>query len=209
MTHFGFLLAATVQMLCCLHGLFAQAPSVGPQARIVEPVITEETMPNEPGDWDLRMSGSYLWRGAAGSGFLPRAQLFFGIADRWGGEIQVPLAFAKETTKHYGLADISTTLKYLARKPGVRSPGLVLGLETAFPSGNVDKGLGEGVLEAAPFIALVQAFRRVVLQGNLGYSIVHKVRETDAGNQFFYNTALAFPIQRGKAYLLGEINGTH
>jgi hypothetical protein len=206
--HFGFLLIVAAGVLRCPHSALAQELKAEPEAHIVEPIITEETMPNEPGDYDFRLSGSYLWRGAIGSGFLPRSQFFFGIANRWGGEIEVPMAFAKDVTGHYGVGDISTTVKYLARKPATRSPGVVLGLEMNFPSGSVNDGLGEGALEAAPFVALVQESGRFVLQGNLGYSFIHKVRETDASNQFFYNGALAFPIQHIRTFLLGEINGT-
>jgi len=88
-------------------------------------------------------------------------------------------------------------------------PGFVLGMEMTFPSGNANKRLGEGVFEAAPFAALVYARRRVVLQGNSGYAIVHKVQATDASNQFFYNAAAAFPYDRFKTYFICEINGTH
>jgi hypothetical protein len=204
---FGFLLAVATGALCGPHAALAQEPNTDPEAHIVEPIITEETMPNEPGDYDLRLSGSYLWRGAIGAGFLPRTQLFFGIANRWGGEIEVPMAFAKDATGHYGVGDISATVKYLARKPVVRSPGIVFGLEMNFPSGSVNDRLGEGALEAAPFIALVQTAGHFVLQGNLGYSIIHKEQETDARNQFFYNSALAFRLQHIRTFLLGEING--
>jgi hypothetical protein len=206
---FGFLLAFATCVLCCPQGALAQESNAKPLAHIVEPIITEETMPNEPGDWDLRLTGSYFWHGSARSGFLPRSQLFFGIADRWGGEIEVPFSFSKETTTHYGLGDVSATLKFLARKPAAQSPGLVLGLETTFPTGNTAWGHGEGIYEAAPFVALVQASRHLILQGNLGYSLVRRVRDTDARNQFFYNTALAVPLRHGTTFLLGEINGTH
>jgi hypothetical protein len=206
--HFGALLVVTARILSCPDVVRAQA-SKPDEPHIVEPIITEETMPNEPGDWDLRYSGSYSWRGTEGSGFLPRTQLFFGIASRWGGEIEVPLAFANKETNHYGLGDISATVKYLVRKPSVRMPGLVLGVEMMFPTGNSDKGLGEGVFEAAPFVATVYAFRRAVLQGNFGYSAVHRIRQTDANNQTFYNGAVAFPFERLKACLVWEINGTH
>ncbi|HTC64595.1 MAG TPA: transporter [Candidatus Saccharimonadales bacterium] len=205
--YFGFLLFVAIGGLRCPHSALAQQQNAEPQANIVEPIITEETMPNEPGEYDLRLSGSYLWRGGVGAGFLPRAQLFFGIANRWGGEIEVPMAFAKDATGHYGVGDISTTVKYLARKPDSRSPGIVLGLEMNFPSGSVNDGLGEGVLEAAPFIALVQTAGRFVVQGNVGYSIIHKVQETDTRNQFFYNGAVAFRLQHIRSFLLGEING--
>jgi len=209
LTHFGVFVTVAAGILCFPEIVMAQAPNVDPELHIVEPIITEETMPNEPGDWDLRISGSYLWQGTGGSGFLPRTQLFFGIANRWGGEIEVPWAFANQSTNHYGIGDISTTVKFLMRKPGERMPGFVLGLEMTFPSGNADKGLGEGVFESAPFGAIVYARRRVVLQGNTGYSVVHKVQATDASNHFFYNAAAAFPYHRFKTYLVCEINGTH
>jgi hypothetical protein len=206
--YFGFLIFVVTEAFCCPHVSLAQELNAEPEAHIVEPTITEETMPNEAGDYDFRVSGSYLWRGAIESGFLPRTQLFFGIANRWGGEIEVPMAFAKDAGKHYGVGDVSTTVKYLVRKPASQTPGVVLGLEINFPSGSVNDRLGEGALEAAPFVALVQESGRFVLQGNIGYSFIHKVRETDASNQFFYNGALAFPIQHIRTFLLGEINGT-
>lgn len=209
LAHFCALLVVAARILSCPEIVIAQASKTDPEPHIVEPIITEETMPNEPGDWDLRFSGSYGWQGTGGSGFLPRAQFFFGIAERWGGEIEVPMAFTNDTTNHYGTGDISTTVKYLVRKPGVRSPGFVLGVEMAFPSGDAKKGLGEGAFEAAPFLAIVYASRRVVLQGNSGYSAIHKIQATDASNQFFYNAAIAFPFERLNACLVGEINGTH
>src|ERR1035438_9474168 len=94
--HFGVFLAVTARILCCPGVVIAQAPNNDPEVRIVDPIVTEETMPNDPGDWALRLSGSYGWRGTEGSGFLPREQLFFGIAKRWGGEVEVPMAFAKQ-----------------------------------------------------------------------------------------------------------------
>ena len=209
LVYFGVFVVVAAGILCFPEVAMPQAPNVDPELHIVEPIITEETMPNEPGEWDFRFSGSYLWLGAGGSGFLPRTQLFFGIANRWGAEIEVPWAFANQGTNHYGIGDISTTVKFLVRKPGERMPGFVLGMEMTFPSGNANKGRGEGVFEAAPFAALVYARRRVVLQGNSGYAIVHKVQATDASNQFFYNAAAAFPYDRFKTYFICEINGTH
>jgi hypothetical protein len=209
LAYLGVLTVVTTVILSHPGVVMAQAPNVDPELHIVEPIITEETMPNEPGDWDLRVSGSYLWQGTGGTGFLPRTQLFFGIANRWGGEIEVPWAFANQGTNHYGIGDISTTVKFLVRKPSERIPGFVLGLEMTFPSGNANKGLGEGVFESAPFGAIVYRRRRVVLQGNTGYSVVHKVQATDASNHFFYNAAAAFPFSQINTYLVCEINGTH
>src|ERR1700693_40936 len=132
LAHFGVFVTVAAGILCFPEVVMAQAQNVDPELHIVEPIITEETMPNEPGDWDLRVSGSYSCQGAEGFGFVPRTQLFFGIANRWGGEIEVPLAFASQGTNHFGFGDISATVKYLVRKPTVRLPGFVLGLETTF-----------------------------------------------------------------------------
>jgi hypothetical protein len=205
----GVFALVIARMFSCPAGVIAQTLNSEPEVHIVEPIITEETMPNESGEWTVRLSGSYLRQGIGGSGFLPRAQVFFGIAERWGGEVELPMAFAREDSNHYGVGDISATVKYLVRKPSVRMPGFVVGLETVFPTGKSDKGLGEGVFEAAPFVATVYATRRAVLQGNFGYSAVHRARDTEASNQFFYNGALAFPFERIKTWSVWEINGTH
>src|ERR1700734_4230311 len=98
LAYFSVLIVLAGGILCCPEAVIAQASSSDPEVHIVEPIITEETMPNEPGDWDLRLSGSYGWQGAEGFGFLPRTQLFFGIATRWGGEIEGPWALANTAT---------------------------------------------------------------------------------------------------------------
>jgi hypothetical protein len=205
----GAHLAVAAGILLWPDALIAQASQTDVEVRIPEPIITEETMPNEPGDWDLRMSGSYGWQGSGGAGFLPRAQLFFGIVERWGAEVELPMAFANGATGHYGFGDVSMSLKYLVRKPGVTMPGIVLGLETTFPSGNAGRGLGEGVFEVAPFVAFVHASPWIVLQGNSGYSVFHRTQVTEATNQMFYNGAVIFPVERLKTCLVWEINGTH
>src|ERR1700721_3419669 len=96
LTHFGVFVTVAAGILCFPEIVMAQMPNADPELHIVEPIITEETMPNEPGDWDLRVSGSYLWQGTEGSGFLPGTELFCGIARRRGPEIGVPGAFATQ-----------------------------------------------------------------------------------------------------------------
>src|SRR5574341_716651 len=86
------------------------APTTAPQSpppadarekerEFVEPIITEETLPNEVGEWDLRWSSE--WAKEAGndrSGRLRRAQLFFGILKNLGGEIDLPMAYRRATS---------------------------------------------------------------------------------------------------------------
>src|SRR5580658_1654764 len=66
LVQFGAVSLVAVRILCCPGILMAQESNTDPEPRIVEPIITEETMPNEPGEWDLRLSGSYMWQGPGG-----------------------------------------------------------------------------------------------------------------------------------------------
>jgi hypothetical protein len=116
LAHIVVLVGLTAGILCSPCVVRAQVSTSDSELHVAESIITEETMPTEPGDWDLRFSGFYGWPGAERSGFLPSTQIFFGIANRWGGEIEVPLAFARQETNHNGLGDISATVKYLVWK---------------------------------------------------------------------------------------------
>jgi hypothetical protein len=94
--HLGGLVVLTAGILCSPNSATAQTLDNDAELRIMEPIITEETTPNDLGDWDLRLAGSFRRLGVEKFGFLPPAQLFFGIANRWGGEVELPLAFAFE-----------------------------------------------------------------------------------------------------------------
>ena len=73
LAYFGVLIVVAAGILCCPDVVIAQASNSDPELHIIEPIFTEETMPNEPGDWDLRISESYGWQGTEGSGYVPRA----------------------------------------------------------------------------------------------------------------------------------------
>ena len=172
--------------------------------KFVEPITTEETMPNNPGELSLRVTTDYEKRGSEGFGLLPITQLFYGIADRVGAELSVPLAYHSGENTDYGIGDVSVSLKYLVVKPAGNLPAVVVELESAFPTGSKSRELGEGAFELTPFVALLKQFGAFTLQGNFGWS---KQVSGEKQDRFVYNWALALATCERKVHLLAEING--
>lgn len=207
--HSGVFLFGT--MLCLLYlPLGVQAASgvkgeTKSEASFVEPILTEETMPNEPGELTLRVSNDYRKLGSESIVTLPEIQLFYGLAERLGAELNAPLAHHRgggHTT--HGLGDTSLGLKYLVLEHSSNWPAVVVGLEAGFPTGDVNRRLGEGALELEPFVALLKDFQRFSLQGNFGWSTE---LNRDRDDRFTYNWALAVPLVGRKVHLMAEING--
>jgi hypothetical protein len=200
----GFLAIATI-------GLFVPTAMAGEEQsgeekdfKFVEPIITEETMPNEPGELTLRVTTEYAKRGSEVFGLLPNVQVFYGLADRLGAELSVPLAYHSGERTDYGIGDVSVALKYLVVKPVRNWPAVVVGLEAGFPTGSQSRELGEGAFELTPFVALLKDFGPFTLQGNFGWS---KQVSAELQDRFVYNWALAMSMWKRKAHLLAEING--
>lgn len=96
------LLVLLVLPFACLPALAQDEQANGTSSEFVEPIVTEETLPNEVGDWDLRLSCGYTHRKEARTADCVRAQVFFGIARRWGGEVNLPLTYAMDTPAGHG-----------------------------------------------------------------------------------------------------------
>lgn len=183
----------------------AKEPDGEIRSGLVEPIITEETLPNEPGELSLRLSTEYRKKGSEVTAAAPRVQVFYGLIERLGVEVDVPFIYRKGESKAYGTGDVSESLKWLAVREGAMVPAVVLGLENAFPTGDADKGTGEGAYEMTPFIALAKDFGALSIQGNVGWS-----KQVDGGEQAescVYNWALAVPVFDKRLYLLAEVNG--
>jgi hypothetical protein len=175
------------------------------EEQFVEPIIIEETMPNDPGEWSLRLTTDYRKTGSEPVGALPEFEVFYGLIERLGISLSLPMAYDKpDTNSHYGLGDISFDLKYLVVKPGPTMPALVVGLETEFPTGNQKLGLGDGAYELTPFLALLKSYGPFCLQGNFGWS---KQINGPHENFFNYGCALSAEMVKHKLYLLSEIQG--
>lgn len=164
----------------------------------VEPIVSDETMPAEVGDWILRVSAEHgRERGAA-----PRLQLFFGVASRVGVELDAPFAYDTSGTADYGLDTISASLKWLVRVPGRRSPALVVGVETTLAAARDD-----ATSEVAPFVSVLQDFDRFTVQGNVGPALPAGNARHDRDAELFYNVAIALPFADARVHVLGEVGG--
>lgn len=183
----------------------AHAQTNEPKMEFLNPIITEEVLPDEPGELTLRLGNEYRARGGAADGTLPYAEACFGLVNRLGATVNVPLAFDKhDSDMQYGLGDISARLKFLAVPYSTNVPAIVLGLETTFPSGSRSRGLGEGAFELMPYIALLKEFGPVLLQGDFDWS---KQVSGHRSSSWPYNWAASMPVYQRRGYLLTELNG--
>lgn len=176
------------------------------EAEIVEPLLIDEALPNEPGESSLRISAGFLTADDETAGVAPRLQLFHGLPGRVGVEASLPLAFHREDDeRNFGLGDIGLGLKLLAVEHGEAHPAVALGFETEFPTGDEDEELGEGENRVRPFIALLKDFGAFSLQGNVGWE--KQTSGDDREDQFDYNWALAVPLVPARTHLLAELSG--
>jgi hypothetical protein len=176
-----------------------------PAAEVVEPIATEETLPAERGEWVMRWSGDYL-RAHEPSAHVPRAQLFFGLANRVGAEIDLPFVVSAERGGRYGVGDVGTTIKWLVAGSGERahSGALTLGCEIAWPTGNREAGTGAGATEIRPFVGMLKEFKGLTLQGNVGWE---RQLETGGDDGLAYGWALALPTADRRLTAFAEVGG--
>lgn len=183
-----------------------QGSRPGP-SEFVEPILTEETLPNEMGEWDLRITSEYHNSDHEGTVLLPRAQVFFGIADRLGGEIGLPLAFKSDQGSRYRATALSASLKWLAAESHETGMAVSLGTEVEVPVGNSAED-DEHAYEITAFIASLRDFGTLSLQGNIGISLAVPTAAGDRERTFVYDLAMAVPAANRKLYFLAEINGS-
>ena len=184
------------RIACHIVSLVLFGTSITAVAEVIEPIITEESLPEAAGECNLRMSATYHADVFEPATALPRAQLFCGFSRRWGGEIDVPLA---REEGRYGVASAAVAVKYKLRGETSHIPALVLGMEAKFPTGQ-----GESGVEAGPFIAVFKQVHGLSLQGNIGLGLRHSGREREYLRA--YNGAVAIPLRHTGFALVGEVN---
>lgn len=199
-----FLLASALVFVSSSAAL-GQTLGTRPAAAVVEPIAIEETLPAERGEWVLRWSGDYL-RAHEPSAHVPRAQLFFGLANRVGAEIDLPFVVSGGRGGRYGVGDVGTTIKWLVAGSGERAHpyALTLGCEVAWPTGDPESGTGEGVTEIRPFVGVLKEFKRLTLQGNVGWE---RQLETGGEDGLVYEWALALPTADRRLTAFAEVGG--
>lgn len=201
----AWLLAPALLLVSCVsYRPIAENDEVDEGPEYAEPIVIEETYPNEPGEYDLRLSlerklqdedgeRAVLWA-------LPRAQFFFGITDRLGGEVAVSLLRREpsDDSATVGASNVELSAKYLLHENLEGRSATVLGMELELPNGDDDRELGDGKFEVAPFLAYLKDFptdhptvRHLLFQGNIGVHHTHGTREED---EAFYNLSLGVPL---------------
>jgi hypothetical protein len=169
----------------------------------VEPVLTEETLPNEVGEWDLRISVEYPPGPLVLT--LPGLQLFFGITERLGGEVELPLLAARPGVARYGLGKAGASVKWLL---GPAEPGrtaFVLGMEVELPTGDTAVAEGGKATEIAPFVAVLHQVGPITIQGNVPFAVEFEDGQTRRA--IGYNWSAGVPLRAPAWHLLLELNG--
>jgi hypothetical protein len=201
----------TVGLVCIV--VLISAPLLSQQTgaileQVVPPILTEETLPEEPGECNLRTSVDYRASNLEPANALPRLQFFCGLASRWGGEVDVPFAYPDQRLRNVGFGDVSTTLKYSLTGTEKRSPAIVIGVETRFPTGTPSRGTGEEGFEVEPLAALLIQGSHLGLQGNAGIGF-HAGAGAQTARTYYYNAAATLRFTSRRVYFIGEANATH
>lgn len=173
---------------------------------IIEPIISEETLPEEPGACDLRTSFDYRADALEPANALPRLQIFCGFASKWGAELDLPFAYPDQSMSSVGLGDMAATLKYRVNEIQPKIPTIVLGMETRFPTGNPRRGTGEEGYELEPFVAFLTQRSRLGLQGNFGIGFPAGAPEQTIRK--YYKLATTVRLTSRSLYFSGEANAS-
>lgn len=173
----------------------------------VESITFEEVLPNDAGEWDVRVSVEAA-RSTSEEGppatvlMLPRGQIFFGIVDRLGGEVDVPLLLRVGRDRAAGLGDAGVGLKFLAFRQSGLFPSLTGMFEARVPTGDPSRHLGEGRTELETSIGWATVFPILTIQGVIGHSVTLPDREHELN--YALSIGLLF-LER--FHLFGEILG--
>ncbi len=169
----------------------------------IEPVVTEETLPNEVGEWDLRISIEAP--PSPGVVVLPRLQLFFGLTERLGAEIELPLLAARPGVARYGLGKAGASVKWLVAAPERGRSAFVLGMEAELPTGDTALAEGAKATEIAPFAAVLLQAGPITIQGNVPFAL--EFEDGVTRRAIAYNWSAAVPLRVPAWHFLLELNG--
>ncbi len=164
------------------------------QIRPLDPIVSEEASPTEPGELELRTAVDF----SEDSVIAPRVQAFFGLLDRVSGEAGVE--FADETNEDYRLGEWSVGIKGLAWAGRGPMPAVVLSTEVVGLVGAEADGF-----EIEPSISIVKGLRRVTMQAAFGVAIPVG-SGPDEQAEFIYSAAVVVPAS-DRIHLVAEVEG--
>jgi hypothetical protein len=139
------------------------------------------------------------------------AEFEYGLTDRWELDAEVPYQFVNPNGGRAanGVGDVEAAVRYRVIPMTKEALALNVGLAVGVPTGDRIHDLGEGRLTLAPFFTASTWAGPVNLQLNCAWERA----VTDAGEEprdnFIYNVAILYPIQRWFLVLEGNGNSTH
>jgi len=134
------------------------------------------------------------------------AQLEYGLTDRWQLEAEIPYTFLKPNggSSVNGVGDVEVSTEYGLLDFREQSFSLDAGFGLGLPTGDRGRELGEGRLIAEPFLVVGQWFGPISAQLNLAWRRAVTSGGTEPKNEYEYNLALIYPIQRWYLVLEGD-----
>jgi hypothetical protein len=162
-------------------------------ARCGAPFETDDPGTVAPGHVELLVFYQSALDAAGRTGASPGLELHFGVFEGFEVDVATPLAFstAAGASTQRGYGDTTLGLKWRLIEESKDFPLVSLVPKLTFPTGNSDKGLGNGGTQAFLALAAQKSVGRLQTYGNAGYWINGG---TDNRNYWFVGGQAQYPF---------------
>ena len=139
------------------------------------------------------------------------ADFEYGLTDRWELDAEVPYEFVNPNDGRSvnGIGDVETAVRYGLVPVSERPLALTAGLGAGIPTGDRARDLGEGRLTLEPFFTASTWLGRFNGQLNCGWQRAVTNAGDEPRNEFEYNVAVLYPVDRWFLVLEGNGRSTH
>jgi len=137
------------------------------------PWDTDDPEPVELGHWEIYLSSRPVHDDAGWNGTAPHAEVNYGAINNLQLHVILPLAFNSPNTgpSVYGLGDVELGFKYRFIKETSSIPQVGIFPIVDIPTGNQNKGLGNGGTQVFLPIWIQKSFGKWTTYGGAGYRI--------------------------------------
>ena len=113
------------------------------------PFLTDDPQPVDLYHFEFYLSSQNAFVSHAGGGTLPHFEMNYGVISNMQLHVVVPMGYYYESHKfHYGISDVEIGIKYRFVDEGESKPQIGVFPLIEIPTGNADRGLGNGKLQA-------------------------------------------------------------
>ena len=135
------------------------------------------------------------------------ADVEYGLTDRWELDAEVPYEFVNPTDGRSvnGIGDVEAAVRYGVVPVSEQPFALTAGLGAGIPTGDRVRNLGEGRLTLEPFFTASTWLGLFNAQLNCGWQRAITDAGDDPRDEFEYNVAILYPVDRW--FLVLEGNG--